>query len=231
MATFSYNEIQVNKLNELLNLLSISQNSSSFMRRLILQRLIDNGFILHDNKYFVYPNNYRIRNLMIFTNDLYNIYDTCFFPTSAILSEQYDNATTSSYGKLIHVCDPLICWLFKFRLQLFEPIPNYNDEKVKSVVHCIYLLNNHRSRAELFKNEEQKELILNKIEFYKEKLYSIAIEFNIELSENIKLELSRGERIYKILITERQIEEEVSPNIKQVIQNNDLNRYLMEFID
>ena len=230
MATFSYNEIQVNKLNELLNLLSISQNSSSFMRRLIHQRLIDNGFISHNNQYFVYPNNYRIRNLIIFTNDLYNIYDTCFFPTSAILSEQYDNAT-SSYEKLIHVCEPLICWLLKFRLQLFEPISNYNDEKVKSVVHCIYLLNNHRSRARLFKNKEQRELILNKIQFYKEKLYSIAIEFNIELSENIKLELSRGERIYKILITERQIEEEVSPNIKQVIQNSDLNRYLMEFIE
>lgn len=235
MATFSYTENQVNKLNELLNLLSISQNSSSFMRRLIHQRLIDNGFVSYDNQYFVYPNNYRMRNLIIFTNDLsndlYNIYDTCFFPTSAILSEQYDNATTSSYEKLIHVCEPLICWLLKFRLQLFEPIANYNDEKVKSVVHCIYLLNNHRSRARLFKNKEQRELILNKIKFYKEKLYSIAIEFNIELSENIKLELSRGERIYKILINEEQLEEGVSPNIKQVIQNRDLNRYLMEFIE
>jgi hypothetical protein len=47
----------------------------------------------------------------------------------------------------------------------------------------------------------------------------------------LELSISRGERIYKILITERQIEEEVSPNIKQVIQNSDLNRYLMEFID
>ena len=121
MATFSYNEIQVNKLNELLNLLSISQNSSSFMRRLIHQRLIDNGFISHNNQYFVYPNNYRIRNLIIFTNDLYNIYDTCFFPTSAILSEQYDNATISSYEKLIHVCEPLICWLLKFRYNYLNP--------------------------------------------------------------------------------------------------------------
>ncbi len=40
----------------------------------------------------------------------------------------------------------------------------------------------------------------------------------------------RGEEIFKILIAEQQIENEVSPNVKQVIQNSDLNRYLMGFI-
>ena len=38
MATFSYNEIQVNKLNDLLDLLSTSQTSSRFMKRLIYNR-------------------------------------------------------------------------------------------------------------------------------------------------------------------------------------------------
>jgi hypothetical protein len=40
----------------------------------------------------------------------------------------------------------------------------------------------------------------------------------------------RGEEIFKILIAEQQMEDEVSPNLKQVIQNSDLNRYLMGFI-
>jgi hypothetical protein len=80
-------------------------------------------------------------------------------------------------------------------------------------------------------NENENELVLNKIIFYKEQLYSIATEMNIELSDELKYELSRSERIYRILITESQIEESVSSNLKQVIQNSDLNRYLMEFIE
>jgi hypothetical protein len=40
----------------------------------------------------------------------------------------------------------------------------------------------------------------------------------------------RGETIFNILIAEQQMENEVSPNVKQVIQNSDLNRYLMGFI-
>lgn len=230
MEKISYNRIQVNKLNDLLDLLSTSQTSSRFMKRLIYNRLIQTRFISHNDQHFVYPNNNTMRNLIIFTNDLYNIYDTCFFPTSAILSEKYNNNEPMPYENLINVCEPLICWLLKFRLQLFDPIENY-DEKVTSVIHCIYLLNNHRSRARLFRNEEQKELILNKIQYYKEQLKIIADEFNVELSENVKIELSRSERIYRILTTETQIEEGVSPNIKKVIQNNDLNRYLMGFIE
>ena len=231
METISHTRIQINKLNDLLNLLSTSQTSSRFMKRLIHQRLIQTGFISHNNEHFVYPNKNTMRNLIIFMNDLYNIYDTCFFPTNSILVEQYDCIKPTTHEKLIDVCEPLICWLLKFRLQLFEPIENYNNEKVKSITHCIYLLNNHRSRARLFMNKEQKELVLNKIQYYKEQLKIIADEFNIELSKNVNLELSRSERIYRILTTETQIEKDVSPNIKQVIQNSDLNIYLMEFIE
>lgn len=236
METISYTRIQVNKLNDLLESLSTSQTSSRFMKRLIYQRLIHNDIISHNIEHFVYPNSIKMRNLIIFTNDLYNIYDTCFFPTSSILTEQYNDSESTTYEKLIQVCEPLICWLLKFRLQLIEPMKNYRDKKVMSVIHCIYLLNNHRSRARLFRNKEQQNLVLNKIQYYKEQLKIIADEFNIELSENVKLELSRGERIYRILITEAQLEEKISlnvnqQNIKQVIQNSDLNRYLMEFIE
>ena len=230
METISHTRIQINKLNDLLNLLSTSQTSSRFMKRLIHQRLIQTGFISHNNEHFVYPHNNTMRNLIIFINDLYNIYNTCFFPTSVILTEQHDDIGETTHEKLIHVCEPLICWLLKFKLQLFEPIENYN-KKLTSITHCIHLLNNHRYRASLFVNKQQKELVLNKIQYYKEQLKIIVDEFNIELSKNIKLELSRSERIYRILITENQIEEDVSPNVKQVIQNSDLNRYLMEFIE
>lgn len=236
MEKFSYTRIQVDKLNGLLDLLSTSRTSSKFMKQLIYHRLVHTGFISHNDEHFVYPNSIKMRSLIIFTNDLYNIYDTCFFPTSSILTEQYDDSEQTPCEKLIHVCEPLICWLLKFRLQLFEPIENSYDKKVMSVIHCIYLLNNHRSRARLFRNKEQQKLVLNKIQYYKEQLYHTAIEFNIELSENVKLELSRGERIYRILTTEAQLEEKISlnvnqKNIKQVIQNSDLNRYLMEFIE
>ncbi len=40
----------------------------------------------------------------------------------------------------------------------------------------------------------------------------------------------RCETIFNILIAEQQMENGVSPNVKQVIQNSDLNRYLMGFI-
>ena len=39
-----------------------------------------------------------------------------------------------------------------------------------------------------------------------------------------------SELIFKILVAEQQMENKVSPNLKQVIQNSDLNRYLMGFI-
>ena len=50
---------------------------------------------------------------------------------------------------------------------------------------------------------------------------------NIRVYPTIK---DRGEEIFKILIAEQQMEDKVSPNVKQVIQNSDLNRYLMGFI-
>jgi len=40
----------------------------------------------------------------------------------------------------------------------------------------------------------------------------------------------RSETIFNILVAEQQMENDVSPNVKQVIQNSDLNRYLMGFI-
>jgi hypothetical protein len=50
---------------------------------------------------------------------------------------------------------------------------------------------------------------------------------NVSVHPSIR---DRGEEIFKILIAEQQMEDEVSPNVKQVIQNKDLNRYLMGFI-
>jgi hypothetical protein len=56
---------------------------------------------------------------------------------------------------------------------------------------------------------------------------------NIDLPKDIEDELrdTRAERIFSMLVAEEQLEDGVSPNVKQVIQNRDLNRYLMEFIN
>ena len=233
MTTISYTRIQFNKLNDLLDLLSSPENSTRFMKRLIYHMLIQTGLISHNYEYLVYhEKNIIIKNIILFTRKMYDIYHTCFYPTSSILSKQYDcdSNRQTLYKKLVDVCEPLI-WITKFRLQLIESIENCDNEKLESITYCIRMLNNHRYYTTIFNDEEQKELVLSKIQCYKEQLKSIAEEFNIELSENIKIELSRSERIYRILKVEKQLEEYVSPNIKQIIQNSDINRYLMEFIE
>lgn len=233
MTTISYTIIQINKLNELLDLLSSQETSTRFMKRLIYHTLIQTGLISHNNDYFIYhEQNIIIKNIIIFTRKIYDIYHTCFYPTSSILSKQYDYELNhpTLYEKLIHVCEPLI-WILKFRLQLIESIENCYDKKLESITYCIRMLNNHKYCTKLFNNKEQQKLVLSKIQCYKEQLKSIAEEFNIDLTKNIKIELSRSERIYQILKVENQMEESVSLNIKLVIQNSDLNRYLMEFIE
>lgn len=233
MATISYTRIQINKLNDLLDLLSSPESSIRFMKRLIYHMLIQTGLISHNYEHIVYhEQNIMIKNIILFTRKMYDIYHTCFYPTSSILYKQCDceSNSTTLYKKLVNVCDPLI-WIVKFRLQLIETIETCDDEKIESITYCIRMLNNHVYYTKLFNNEEQQELVLSKIQCYKEQLKSIAEEFNIELSENIKIELSRSERIYRILKVEKQLEEYVSPNVKQIIQNSDINRYLMEFIE
>jgi hypothetical protein len=230
MTTISYNRIQTNKLNDLIDSLSSPQSSSRFMRQLIHHILIQTGLLSPNDNYFIHSVQYKIKNIILFTKKLYNIYNTCFFPTSIILSNTSHINSDEVYNKLIDVCEPLIL-LLKFRLQLFEPFQNYENEKLKYIEVSINSLNNHKKCAITFDNQEQKELVLSKIQFYKEQLKLIADEYNIELPEKLKLELSRSERIYQILTIEKKLEEGVSLNIKQIIQNSDLNRYLMEFIE
>lgn len=69
----------------------------------------------------------------------------------------------------------------------------------------------------------------DEIEEYINIIYSISDKFNIELPDELKIKL-RCKKICLILDTESQVEEHVSPNLKKVIQNKDLNRYLMGFI-
>jgi hypothetical protein len=108
-----------------------------------------------------------------------------------------------------------------------------------------YVINNI-IRGEIYSiNLRKKKLLMNEMNMYDEALVNstfdkIKIEMleiikylNIDLSKDIEDELkdTRAERIFSILVVEEQLEDEVSPNVKQVIQNRDLNRYLMGFIN
>jgi hypothetical protein len=75
--------------------------------------------------------------------------------------------------------------------------------------------------------------IVEKIDKIKCEIASIINMFDLSkrVSEEIMMDLCRSERIYHILITERKMNENnVTPNVRRVIQNSDLNRYMMGFI-
>ena len=93
-------------------------------------------------------------------------------------------------------------------------------------------LNEHRDHAIERLTGKQHELILRDIERLKETIGKLSKQYCIYLPNDLINELSgRSERIFRILTLEKKIEDDVSPNVKQVIQNSDLNRYLMGFIN
>lgn len=231
MKRITYTTIQMSKLNNLMTSCPSYNIYEKIYQNLAYADLISHIKILEDKSlgnpiiYFS-ENIHSIKNILYFVeqmNKLYKIYnDICF------------NYTKICERLLTLDCDNLF-WLIKFELQIIEPLENYREYKLRKITDVNSLLNNIKFHVEWMKyenkNKNENELVLNKIIFYKEQLYSISTEMNIELSDELKYELSRSERIYRILITESQIEESVSSNLKQVIQNSDLNRYLMEFIE
>lgn len=227
--TITYTTIQISKLNNLMTSFPSYNIYEKIYQYLAYTDLISHIKILEDKSlgnptiYFS-ENSHSIKNILYFVkqmNKLYEIYNNICF-----------NYTKICERLLTLDCDDLF-WLIKFELQIIEPLENYQEYKLRKITDINSLLNNIKFHVKWIKyeNENENELVLNKIIFYKEQLHSIANEMNVELSDELKYELSRSERIYRILITKSQIEESVSSNIKQVIQNNDLNRYLMEFIE
>lgn len=72
-----------------------------------------------------------------------------------------------------------------------------------------------------------------------EYLYKVCNVYELyeHLSDNInciydvfKFGYVRHQMIYTIITLEHQVEEKVSPNIRNIIGNSDLNRYIMEYV-
>ena len=133
-------------------------------------------------------------------------------------------------------------------------LKNYLDRNYAGTYQCINLRLHDYQPTKYDDDDSQKDNFLTKmrniitneiieIELYNDMIYPnmfyIPItqeirnfrhhqfQTNIRVYPTIK---DRGEEIFKILIAEQQMEDKVSPNVKQVIQNSDLNRYLMGFI-
>jgi hypothetical protein len=96
----------------------------------------------------------------------------------------------------------------------------------------IYSINLRKKK--LLMNEMYDEALVNStFDKIKIEMMEIIKYLNIDLPKDIEDELkdTRAERIFSMLVAEEQLEDGVSPNVKQVIQNRDLNRYLMGFIN
>lgn len=102
---------------------------------------------------------------------------------------------------------------------------------VRLIRREIDYLNEHRNHTMERLIGEQRELILKDIQYFKENIGQLVNDYGIKLPNNLAHEVFRHERIFKILTIQRQLEDKVSLNVKHVIENRDLNRYLMEFIN
>jgi hypothetical protein len=98
----------------------------------------------------------------------------------------------------------------------------YNTKYKSYNIELLYLILKHYYSNRSVVPEDEIEECINKI-------YSIANNFDIELPDELKIKL-RCKKICLILDTEAQVEDHVSPNLKKVIQDKNLNRYLMGFI-
>jgi hypothetical protein len=65
---------------------------------------------------------------------------------------------------------------------------------------------------------------------YAENLYEHLNEYMDELYAITRTGTLRHKHIYTILAIEEQLEDKVTPNIRQIVENRDLNRYLVGFV-
>lgn len=80
--------------------------------------------------------------------------------------------------------------------------------------------------------KEKYDTIFSDIQHFKREIGKIAMKQEIYLPDDLAYEVFRHEQIFKILTFMEQIEDEdeVTANVKQIMQNKDLGRYLMGFI-
>lgn len=157
-----------------------------------------------------------------------------------IITEYYDDEISWAFNELGKIQDtpheqfkkifPLNIKLLHAEIMFTKKIAT-NYRMVELIRREIDYLNEHRQHTMDRLSGEQRELILKDISHLKDQIGQLAIDNDIILSEDLACEVFRPDRIFKTLTFIKQVENEVRPNVKQVIQNNDLARYLMEFIN
>ena len=124
---------------------------------------------------------------------------------------------------------------YKFR-PILMGVELYFAETISDAINIIrgeiYYVNLRKKKL-LISEMYDEELVNSIFDKIKIEMLEIIKYLNIDLPKDIEDELkdTRAERIFSMLVAEEQLEDGVSPNVKQVIQNRDLNRYLMEFIN
>lgn len=124
---------------------------------------------------------------------------------------------------------------YKFR-PILMGVELYFAETISDAINIIrgeiYYVNLRKKKL-LISEMYDEELVNNIFDKIKIEMLEIIKYLNIDLPKDIEDELkdTRAERIFSMLVAEEQLEDGVSPIVKQVIQNGDLNRYLMEFIN
>lgn len=138
----------------------------------------------------------------------------------------------SSYSELQQFQDIFMVrtTLLKMKLLLCSQIITTNDIMVGFVEKEIMQVNEYKKHSiENFVGEKQQNII-QEVENIKNQIYELVCEYEVKLPFELACEICRTERIYRILIAEEMIGDNFGPSVGKVLQNKDLNRYLLEFI-
>lgn len=119
--------------------------------------------------------------------------------------------------------------LLEAEILLTKGITN-NDRMVELIRREADYLSEHYNHTMERLTGEQRELVLMEILNVKGKINDIVTKYRIQLPNDLYIQLCRPERIFATLTAEKQLEDGATQNVKKVIQNSDLNRYLMEFV-
>lgn len=220
--SITYTQEQIDRLNIYFN---------SYLHNDMMEHILSKNQLISLIKETIH-HEYEINNIIKTINDFDDIILKMYIPIDLVFCDLYKNLNLQNkiYSSYCNHCE-LYCGLLCIKLSLYSPIIDLYEKDIISLFNItVYEINKYIIMSNSF-DDDIKLSMMENIKNFKEKINSIAIEFNIKLPEDLATHLSRSERIYRILIFENQIEEYVGNNVKQIIQNSDLNRYILEFID
>lgn len=147
----------------------------------------------------------------------------------SLFFETYDyNISHSPYEKFQEVSKTHIN-LLEIEILLTKEFA-MNKRMVELIRREIDYLNQHKKCAMKMLGGEQQYLIMEGVKNAKENVGKLVEKYIIDLPEDLHAEIFRFEKIFTILVAEEIIGDNFSPSVGEVLQNKDLNRYLMEFI-